>query len=289
MHRYLFSLLFLLCSFSLSAQHLTSAAMSARGTTLAVLFSNPQAAPGDFDMGVGIFHPEGYITPLAYNTGMVIERQFFYLSQKLPLIGENDILVPIARAVGAASWHITLPPSTSHFKKTQDQRTPGFSVQRGRPLHFPLLEAQFRPEAPLKAGSPSQLHVELSNQGYAPFAGKLYVKSSVPSELPLPAQSLELTIGARHTLTWNYMSAQIGEVQFTISLDEAGQKVVARHSMQVEAGSVLAVPSPRHAQAAPVYDLRGQRVGMAQRDAQGWQLPNLPRGLYLVEGKRVIR
>lgn len=241
----LFTIIWML---NLSAQLLNSESFGARGSQAITAFHNNTGKTDAFDMGVGIFHPQGYIEPLKYHTtnptlqaGGSTSVLWFDLESKMPGLTEQDVIVPISRIADTDPWYITLNPAQAYVQKEYSYGQWRLSQRRNNPVRYPLLTPQFSVQGTPVVGQPIQISVRVANKGYAPFNGQVYLTSDDFDATDLGQQALSLAVGAERTLQFTYTPSQATEVELKLCLDAAYTEVAATYRITVSDGQ----PQPR--------------------------------------------
>lgn len=252
MKKALLLLLTSILSLCASAQALTTDALSHRsGVEVVIRFNNPTGKTANFDMGVGVFHSEGYVEPLSVLTstsgiapGSMRNSQFFNLNGKLDNLPNGSIVVPISRFVNLYPWYIAKNPSEIHFQKIVRGNKAVLTTNAGIAVKYPLLAPHFENfEHSIKRGQNTNISLRVSNQGYARFHNTVYLLSSDPAHRVLGKKALALDVKAEENLSVSYSPSISGKVTLTLALDEAGTKVVAQQEITVEEKSNVGLVS----------------------------------------------
>jgi len=231
MKKTILSLLVVCFAFIVRAQSgIESGTVSTYGSKFLANYVNRTAGTLAFDYGVGILTTEGYLIPLTYVTadglasGESTGSVPFDLSSALR--GRDGVhrLVPIARLDEKAPWFITIAPKESYVEAEVVSGIVSLSNKRRQEVIYSLLVPTMTFSSTPTADQPTTITVEVQNMGNTSFAGTLYLLATYTGQMR--QEGLNLSAGSKHDFSVEYTPATGGNITFTLSLDEKGEKVV---------------------------------------------------------------
>lgn len=128
----------------------------------------------------------------------------------------------------------------------------------------------------------------LTNSGKVSYSGNLYLFASTTSDKGEAVASKAATVAANGnmaSINFNWIPAAAGTYTLWICDDAAGNNVLATKTVEIVVPTAINDVPADDGQAATVYNTMGMKIGTLTKE----QMRNLPSGVYIVGGKKVIR